>query len=409
MESKDVHGSSAEAEERLRAELKITIQRCGATHSDTAECYNRLGKLLFDSGRTAEAGRCFERAVEILERPENARRASMAASFLNLAESYKDQGRKLEAEFYFEKAARESARLLGSENFTTGVCLANLGELRFERGGAGDAVAPLERAHEIFVTSLGGAHPQVARTRALLGAVYSHLGEYTKADGLVSAALALYEAVVGEDDEVIRQILTIAESYRKSDDLDRAVELVETARDTLVQRRTAPAGGVAEHVGLVLADLYFSCERYEESIGEYQKVIDIFLQQPEKNAADLSRAQGHLAEVHRALGNAAQYLQFARDSWLSSTRAAGMSPAEKRASALRAAVAHMDAQDHQGALRLLRPLIHELENTAGPEHPPLANLYDYEAQCLRSLGDLGAALASEKRANEVRAHQRPGM
>ena len=99
-------GHWTEAEEDLRASLRLHETRSGPNHATPGDLVNNLGVLCYHVGRYAEADALFKRALEIWEAALGSTHPKNAVARSNLAALYRLQGYFAEAEWWFQRALR---------------------------------------------------------------------------------------------------------------------------------------------------------------------------------------------------------------------------------------------------------------------------------------------------------------
>ena len=232
-------GRYREAEEELRAALRLAERAYGAEGAAVAEVMNELGVLYKYTARFDEAETLYRRALRILEAHRDdfetatvwhnlgglehargrpalaepaARRAvelrtravgpdhpAVAADAAALAAILDQLGRVEEAEAMLCRALDVFTRLLGPDHHEVAVNANNLAALRFRRGDHGEAEALWEHALAIKRKRLGPTHPELAPTLVNLGVLAATRGQVERARSLFTEALRILGPDVGAD------------------------------------------------------------------------------------------------------------------------------------------------------------------------------------------------------------------
>lgn len=195
----DDQDRQAEARRHLEKALEIQLAVLGPAHPAIAETYTRLGTLAREEGRLEEARDFHEKALALRRRVLGDERPPVAESRTYLGELAALRGDLELARGEFQAAAAILVRELGADHSRLGVLLATEASAFTEAGLDREAVAPYSRALAIFEKSLGAAHPQVGVLAYNLGAVHLRLGEFPAALEAFRRAAAIFTASVGQE------------------------------------------------------------------------------------------------------------------------------------------------------------------------------------------------------------------
>ena len=99
-----------------------------------------------------------------------------------------------------ERALNIEEQVLGADDLYVAVLTRELAEINYNMSKNREARDGFERAVKTLIAKAGPEHPQTLFAKSRLGSVYIAMGEYSKADTILSETLEGEERVFGEDD-----------------------------------------------------------------------------------------------------------------------------------------------------------------------------------------------------------------
>lgn len=193
-------GKAAGSEAQQFAERAVATKQklLGDRHPGLAKSLDKLGVLLFVSGRYAEARPPLTRAVAILETAGDSYQTELANTLSHLAPLLQSSGNYSSARPLYERALAIHEKLLGREHMNVGKTLNNLATLLKDMGDYSAAQPLYERALAIVERELGPEHPLVGIGKSNLGELLHRLGDPVAARTLYERAIQIKEKSLGD-------------------------------------------------------------------------------------------------------------------------------------------------------------------------------------------------------------------
>jgi tetratricopeptide (TPR) repeat protein len=228
-------GQYTEAIEVYSRSLEMREKLYGPKHAEVAESLTHLGACRLRQGRLSDAERLFGQALAMRRELLPPGSPDIAASVNNFAKCVLQRGRSEEAEQLFREALATVTKDLGDNDLITSHATHNLAACLLERGKVEEARDKFERAltirsaklppeHAFVIASRLGLdrakfllspdtaliddaldaltildakrsanHPDVAAANALIGWMYSRLGDSKSAQPYLGRALSIYK------------------------------------------------------------------------------------------------------------------------------------------------------------------------------------------------------------------------
>ena len=102
-----------------------------------------------------------------------------------------------------QRALNLAQQVLGTDDVYVAVLTREVADVNYNLARSREARAGFESALQTLTAKAGPEHPQTLYAKARLGSVYTALGEYSKADEMLRAALEGEEKTFGEDDPIL--------------------------------------------------------------------------------------------------------------------------------------------------------------------------------------------------------------
>ncbi|HEY8375603.1 MAG TPA: tetratricopeptide repeat protein, partial [Nannocystis sp.] len=204
---------------------------------------SNLGNTLADLGLPDDAEACQRRAVALAEDFFGPDHPQTAVLLNNLGAALADRGRDDEAAALHERALAIKERALGPDHLSVGASVRNIAELRLRQGALAEAHTLLRRALAIRERTLGMDHPELTEILHDLGEIARRERRFPAAQALFRRALALAAASDDDHPRVLPMLLGIAQTSLDTGDPAAAIPLL---RDALAIEARAEAPTRAE-------------------------------------------------------------------------------------------------------------------------------------------------------------------
>jgi tetratricopeptide (TPR) repeat protein len=247
-------GRLAEAEPLMRRALAIDEQSYGAEHPEVATDLSNLAQVLHATNRLAEAEPMMRRALAIDEQSYGVEHPSVARDLNNLALLLRATNRLAEAEPLMRRALAIVERSNGTEHPTFAICLNSLAALLQATNRLAEAEPLMRRALAIDEQSYGAEHPNIARDLSNLAMLLLATSRLAEAEPLMRRALAIDEQSYGaEHPNVARNLNNLALMLHATNRLAEAEPLSSRVVAIFVAFEKA-TGHKHPHMQIVLAN-----------------------------------------------------------------------------------------------------------------------------------------------------------
>ncbi|KAI4122751.1 MAG: hypothetical protein LQ341_007273 [Variospora aurantia] len=183
-------------QQRLLPHVDRCIRRIGDSDlhnrlGDVRACsiFHNLGILYHDQGKSAEAEKMYQWALDGKEKACGPNNPSLFITLNSLGNLYSWQGKYTEAETMLQQALDGKEEMLGPKDPSTLDTVSNLGILYYEQGNYTKAEKMYQRALDGKEKALGPNHPSTLDTVNNLGNLYSKQGKLTEAKEMYQRAL----------------------------------------------------------------------------------------------------------------------------------------------------------------------------------------------------------------------------
>jgi len=378
--------------------LRLTEQRFGADHAETAGALNNLALLLQDTNRLAEAEPLMRRALDIDEASYGPEHPDVARDLNNLAQLLQATNRLAEAEPLMCRALAIDETSFGPTHPNIARDLNNLASLLQATNRLAEAETPMRRALAIDEASFGSAHPKVAIRLNNLAQLLQATNRLAEAEPLMRRVVEIFEKSHGpEHPNVATSLNNLAQLLKATNRLAEA----ETPMRRALAIDEASFGPAHPKVAIRLNNLALLLQ-------DTNRLAEA--EQPMRRALDIDEASFGPAHpnVARDLNNLARLLQ-------DTDRLAEAEPLMRRALAIDEAgfgPAHPDVATNLNNLASLLQDTHRLaeaeplmrralaidEASFGPAHPDVAIELNNLATLMYSTDRLAEAETPMRRA-----------
>lgn len=223
-------GRYAEAEPLLRQNLTIREKSRGTEHPETLGSVNNLAGLLCAKHDLAGAEPLLRRALAAHERVLGDEHPSTLTSVNNLAELLRDKSDLAGAEPLYRRALAVRERVLGSEHPSTLTSMNNLACLLEARGDLDGAEPLYRRALAVRERMMSDAHPGTLTVVNNLAGLLWTKGDLAGAEPLLRRTLEIRERVLGaEHPDTLISVFDLAALRKAQGKLDEAEQLAVRA------------------------------------------------------------------------------------------------------------------------------------------------------------------------------------
>ena len=196
-------GRYEEAEELLRAALRILEETLGRDDPGLAPTLNTLGILRQERGDLAEAESLQRRALSILRKKNGDLDQDVLSIQSNLALLYQDMGRNEEAAKLMRETLASDRKIWGNEHVNVAIDLNNLGNLFLMSGEYRDS-EPLLREAAAILKKLD--QPELPIVLGNLGELITRKGDPAAAEPIFVDALANGLRVFGDQNQDVAKL-----------------------------------------------------------------------------------------------------------------------------------------------------------------------------------------------------------
>ncbi|MCB9704769.1 MAG: tetratricopeptide repeat protein [Myxococcales bacterium] len=248
----------AAAEARYRAALAIWEPALGADHLKVGVAVDRIGALLLEAGRHADALPILEQAVAIQEANGGPSHPRVAGALDALGTALLALGRLDAAETTCRRALALRERALGSTHADVARSLFNLGLILTTVGDRdAEVIINYRRALAILIAEHGEKSPDVARAYVLIGEAEVRARDLDEAARSARAALEILEGLYGPSFPLVAHPLVLLASIeRERGDLEAAHAAAARALEIREQSQAPPAEVATARLilAMILAD-----------------------------------------------------------------------------------------------------------------------------------------------------------
>jgi tetratricopeptide (TPR) repeat protein/predicted Ser/Thr protein kinase len=179
------------AEQAVARAIAIRERLHGPDHHEVAILLHVLAGVYITQGKYQDALEVSLRTLSIVQQDPGSDGVFLAHISGNLSLAYQGLGRYEEAIEASERSLDVLTKKLGDRHADVGSHLLNLGLAHLGKGDASEAFRTIEMAVTIQRESQGTEHPDYANTLGSLGMVHHHMGQHQKAIELLSESCTI--------------------------------------------------------------------------------------------------------------------------------------------------------------------------------------------------------------------------
>lgn len=362
-------GRLDEAERQLRAAAGAGRIAYPLGHEDLAQVYNKLGRIMADRGRNADAIAFYRESLAMYRSLLGDEHERVVTLMNNLGLALGEHGRLDEAHEMLEQTLTLRRRLVGPVSSEEASTLNNLAVVFGRLGDPRRQVALFRESLAMDVAARKADHPNVAATMANLAHTLAILGEIEEAERLMRQSQAMRDRVFGAD-HVVSAYFACKLGWIALQ-AGRVEEAVRRIREGLarIERAVGP-GHVFEAISRAdLGEALIAAEQPEQAQVELARAreLTLSLHGPKHQLLvdileRLSRARLRGGDVHGAQDAARDALRTAEITMPTTHWKAGVAKAAL-------AMALRQSGDEKQAAALFDDAVHSCEPVLGDGHP----------------------------------------
>ena len=292
-------GSYGEAIPLAHELVRLSEEKFGSEHENTATLLYQLATLYLAENRTKDVEPLFKRALSIYETAVGADHPAVALVLADLAGLYRLQARFADAEGLYRRILRIRERTLGANHPDVSATLNDIAEIHRDQGRYAEAEALYQRSLAIDEASFGPEHPEVATTLNNLALLYEVQGRYGDAEPLHKRALVIKERALGlADPTVASTLINLATVYQRQGRYAEAEQLLSRAI-SIKENSVGPAHFETAVAVNNLAALHIQQGRDVEAALLYQRALEIFERALGPAHPNVAANLNGMAEIHR--------------------------------------------------------------------------------------------------------------
>ncbi|XXY54288.1 tetratricopeptide repeat protein [Sorangium sp. So ce269] len=317
--------------------------------------------------------------------------------------------RRLDEEGKYEEAI-DSARqvwtlltdALGPEDARVAESMHVLATLYTKVGRYASAEGLLDSALALRKKSAHGDDKLVADMLSSMAVLYRERGRAPQAEALCDRALTMHEELVGASSpEVARSLHLLASLHRDRGDYAAARFMCERALAIRERASAHAAADLAESLSL-LGRLYLDVGDHAGAEPVLQRALGLHEQALGATHPDLATTLSDLAELHRQRGEPARAEQLVRRALAIRVRSLGHAHPAVAASSGQLGSLYRDRGNFVRAEQLTRRALEVRRSSLGPEHPAVAASLDDYAGLYHDWGDYPRAERLYQQAVEIK-------
>ena len=303
-------GDFPSAEKELLLVLKIREARPDTRPVDLISILGNLGNFYNGTGDYDKAAGYLERTVSLLEKGPGTNDRYLALALDNLANTYYLKGDYKKSEPLYERALEIREKSVRPEDSDIGDTYNSLGNLH-------QAMGDFASAEKFYLRSVEAYEKQADQTRIAyalmgLGAVYSNLGQFEKAEAAEQRALGIFQQALGPEHPTIGNVFkNIAGLKVNEGELAKAEEYYRQALGILQKKLGEDNPDVAEALD-GLGALYSREAEYAKAEPLLQKALAIREKALGPEHPDVVSTLVNLCALQSAKGNFAAAEGFLR-------------------------------------------------------------------------------------------------
>ena len=296
-------GKFAEAGRHYQRALDLVVHLYGSSSLRSGDLLNSLGGVANALGRYDEAAALYARALKVFEIGYGPDSPRLGPAISNLATIPYARGRYAEAEQGFRRVLVLYEKSFKPNHPRIAGALMNLAEAVQQQGRIDEAVGLHRRAVALSVAAHGDQHAQTLRGRVNLAAALLARGEVAPARAEVQRALSVQRTEMGpEHPDVVRTLAVLGDVDRRDGRLEAAQADYERALLLAVKVLGAEHADTAG-VHLAIAELLLDRRKLAAALESARTARAIYEKSLGKESPDALLAQGVAARALIAAGD----------------------------------------------------------------------------------------------------------
>jgi len=313
------------------------------------------------------------------------------------------EGKYREAIPIAEKVLAIDEKLLGPENPSTVIAIANLALLENCLGDYAKAEPFYQQVLQIKEKLLGPTNPDTAAAMNNLALVYDEMRDYAKAEPLYQEALATKTKVLGrEHADTVTTMYNLAGLYERVGDYAKAEPLYKE----VLQIREKLFGSDSPKTAAVMNDLaflYVAMGAFSKAEPFYQKALQINKSALGQDNSVTATSFDNLASLYQDIGDYNKAEPLFSQAVQIRKKLFGLDHRDTARSIGNLGLLYSDMSDYPRAEPLLRQALQIREKVLGPEDPDTAAALSNLGGLYKRKGDYLQALPLVQQALQINA------
>lgn len=253
----------------IEAESSAKINQEKINNSKSAECLNTLGYINLVQGRNDKALENFENALKLLNKEDG---KLTAQTYNNLALVYWNTGNTDHALNYHEKAYELRKKMFGANNSLVGASLNNIG-LIYSSNSPEKALEYYNQALEIYKNVYGENHPKIAIACNNIAIIYRQQGKIKEALEMFDKVLAIWQENFGENHpNVAFTYSNIGQMYVANGGKEIALNYMQKALKIYIEKYGNKHPEIANTYNFI-GNIYKNNGEFEDALKNYQMAL----------------------------------------------------------------------------------------------------------------------------------------
>ncbi len=201
-------------------------------HPDLADALNDMGMLLWRSGDIDGAEKFYRESLAMNRRVLGDKHPEIANGLENLAMSLKYKGDLAGAEILYRQSLEMRRELLGENHPMVGRTLLNLASLQYDRGATQEALANMRQVLAIYRKAYPADNPETARVLNSIGSWLTMAGDYDDAGQYIKEGLAMRRRLFdAHQPDVASSLIALAILQNAEGKYPEALESAQNAKN----------------------------------------------------------------------------------------------------------------------------------------------------------------------------------
>ena len=250
-------------------------------------------------------------------------------------------------------------------------------------------------------------HPLLPTSYKNMAAVYTNMGQYSKAISYYEKSLNVEQKILPENHSDFSQLYTnIGLLYKNMEEYSKALSFYERALE--IQQKSLPA----THPDLAnsyknIAGIYYNMGEYSKASSYYEKSLEIQQESLSDNHPDLANLYNDIAGVYDNMGEYSKALSYFEKSLNIQQKSLPANHPDLATSYNNVGLVYNNMGEYSKALSFYERALEIQQKSLPANHPDLANSYNNIAGIYYNMGEYSKALSFYERALEIQHKSLP--